>query len=245
MAGVTLTIRIAKGGTLATSLAAIARVLIFPLPKAAIIRHSELHQQAYEYDLWKPKHHFALHLADRLRRDGYLVSSFLMERPRAERLVLNSVAWARRPRFLKKLREPLRNTKSHHVCHQVCGVCMIAPLCPPPPPTTTPRSSATDSGGVLIRPLAMPRHIGCYSRDLPVSLAPIFGGGGRGNPTPRFVVAAGRDSSLERLLKRRVLRSKSDGFEGSTASRRGWRTTGTTPSILTQASWRRSQPCFP
>jgi len=47
---------------------------------AAIVTHLTLYQIAYGDDATRPKHHYALHLPDMLRRFGFLLSTFTHER---------------------------------------------------------------------------------------------------------------------------------------------------------------------
>ena len=65
--------------------------------QAAIVAHSEQHQVAYGVSLWKPKHHFAMHLPKQLQQQGHLLATLLMER---------------KHRVIKRMANPRFNTVS-------------------------------------------------------------------------------------------------------------------------------------
>ena len=47
---------------------------------AAIVAHLEKHLAIFNDSLWVPKHHFATHLGEQLKRFGFLISCFVHER---------------------------------------------------------------------------------------------------------------------------------------------------------------------
>jgi hypothetical protein len=79
-------------------LSVVAHGLVCPdMLEGAIVEHLRLHQVAYGETLWRPKHHFAVHLPGMLSKHGTLISSFVMER---------------KHRVLKRMANPRHNTTS-------------------------------------------------------------------------------------------------------------------------------------
>ena len=79
--------------------------------RAAIFHHLVLCMQAYGPDFFRPKHHYATHLADMLARFGYLLSTFVQERK--HRLVTR---YARDRRALKSFETGLiEDITSHQI----------------------------------------------------------------------------------------------------------------------------------